>query len=104
MIEFFSKDEYVFINSRPDQDKLSTFYKYWTLKESYVKAIGKGLSIPLNSFTIVNDNNIYFIEEEQNSNYYLYQQKFNFNYALAVCTQKHIGDFKITYFKYNNLV
>lgn len=29
------------------------FFRLWTLKESYVKAVGKGLAIPLNSFEIV---------------------------------------------------
>lgn len=28
------------------------FYKLWTLKESYIKALGKGMSIPLQSFSI----------------------------------------------------
>lgn len=32
--------------------KLKTFYTLWTLKESYIKMIGKGMSIPLKSFTI----------------------------------------------------
>ncbi|WP_408606385.1 4'-phosphopantetheinyl transferase superfamily protein [Anaerocolumna jejuensis] len=26
---------------------MQLFYDFWTLKESYVKAVGKGLSIPI---------------------------------------------------------
>lgn len=48
---FFSREEAELLdrcNSRKDQLKL--FFTIWSLKESYIKAIGKGLSCPLDSF------------------------------------------------------
>jgi 4'-phosphopantetheinyl transferase len=37
------------------KNKIYSFYKYWTEKESVIKAHGKGLSIPLKSFEIINN-------------------------------------------------
>jgi 4'-phosphopantetheinyl transferase len=48
----YSSAEYANMMSRPVDERLACFYQLWTLKESYVKAIGKGLSIPLHQFTI----------------------------------------------------
>jgi 4'-phosphopantetheinyl transferase len=50
---FFSPQENAYLAAQPADQQLNTFYRLWTLKESYIKAIGMGLSMPLNSFAIL---------------------------------------------------
>ncbi len=50
---FFSNKEYCDLMEKDEDNRLSYFYNIWTLKESYIKADGKGMSIPLNSFEFV---------------------------------------------------
>ena len=47
---FFTSRENRLLLSKSGDALCRMFYTLWTLKESYVKAEGKGLSIPLNSF------------------------------------------------------
>jgi 4'-phosphopantetheinyl transferase len=49
---FFSEKEKKLIDECGKADSRSgVFFRIWTLKESYVKAIGKGLTCPLDSFS-----------------------------------------------------
>lgn len=47
----FCNDEYTYIIEFPELS-YRRFMQIWTLKESYIKYIGKGLNIPLNSFSV----------------------------------------------------
>lgn len=48
----FSPAEFDIFESVSPDKKLDTFYRYWTRKEAYIKAIGEGLSVPLGSFSV----------------------------------------------------
>ncbi|MGX1829799.1 4'-phosphopantetheinyl transferase family protein [Paenibacillus taichungensis] len=50
---FFSLTESGFLAEEPAEMQLETFYRLWTLKESYIKAVGMGLSMPLDSFSMI---------------------------------------------------
>jgi len=47
---FFSPREAAHLRSLPATRQTDAFFTYWTLKEAYVKALGLGLSVPLNQF------------------------------------------------------
>lgn len=52
--DYFSPRELQALHEKEtDEDKLADFFRYWTLKEAYLKARGEGLSIPLHDFSVV---------------------------------------------------
>lgn len=48
---FFASAEVEALRELSDLEQQQRFYEYWTLKESYIKAVGLGLSIPLDEFS-----------------------------------------------------
>ncbi|NQY62777.1 MAG: 4'-phosphopantetheinyl transferase superfamily protein [Alteromonadaceae bacterium] len=53
---YFSPSETEELFSLPVEQQRSRFFDYWTLKESYIKAWGLGLAIPLKDFSFNLDN------------------------------------------------
>lgn len=47
---FFAPAEVAALRALPAEQQASRFFDYWTLKESYIKARGLGLTIPLDQF------------------------------------------------------
>jgi 4'-phosphopantetheinyl transferase len=53
---FFSPFEVQALRALPREEQLDRFFFYWTLKESYIKARGMGLAIPLSQFSFELDS------------------------------------------------
>lgn len=83
---YFSPDEHQDLLAK--EDKYAYFFTLWSLKESYIKMVGKGLSLPLNSFSIkfCNPNDIRIKEEDRLlENIFFSQYEIDKNYKMAVC-------------------
>lgn len=84
---FFTMNEYKNLLLLKDNDATIKFYEYWALKESYVKAVGKGLTIPLNTieFFIKKEKINGFIDGNKVKNFQFKLVKMDSMYTSAVC-------------------
>ncbi len=55
---YFSPAETEALETCSGKDQIRAFYRCWTRKESFIKAKGKGLSFPLDAFTVSLDNDL----------------------------------------------
>ncbi len=85
---YFSEIEILNLNSTSDPErKRQLFFDYWTIKESYLKAIGTGLTKSLSSFTVLfNEGNISITDDVNKEDLYINQFDFDKDYKLSVCS------------------
>lgn len=63
---FFSLSEQQALQKTPDSERSSFFYQIWTAKESLIKAMGTGLSLPLDSFDVSLDSGVRLLATRPN--------------------------------------
>lgn len=81
----FTPQENRILASKSGDDKLDYFYQLWTLKESYTKALGKGLSFPLDSFSMVHSDKKEWFSPEANG--FLFKSfRIDQEHILSVCS------------------
>lgn len=91
---FFSPREFNIIQSTPVHLRARLFLRYWTCKEAYLKAIGKGLSHPLNQveFKISSEYPIqsFKLESDQNhrNSWQIYELKTQATYVAALAIEE----------------
>lgn len=89
---FFSADEVATLRALPPEMQTAQFIQLWTLKESFLKAIGRGLTRNLNSFSIIQQGNMFEISGDDSvTDYRLKLYDLAPDYMLAVCAPS--GDF-----------
>ncbi len=89
ILEVLSSSELAIYKNLNPGDKISFFYNIWTRKESYVKALGIGLNVPLDALTVYleNEKDIFspIIENITNNKYFFKQYFINSYYSMTVC-------------------
>jgi len=85
---FFTTKEFQYIVMEDSKFQLDRFYEIWTLKESYIKCCGQGLTMPLKSFSIEIDQyeNIKIISSNENRGHTFKLFDIELGYKVAVCS------------------
>lgn len=87
---FFCREEYETIIAEENEDKRTElFYRYWVLKESFMKATGQGMALPIDQFCIRLGNPPVLIRQPAEFPKQYYYREYSWKgrpYRLAVCS------------------
>lgn len=96
---YFSPAENHALNELPKDQRVEVFYRIWSRKEAMIKAIGKGFSLGLSSFSVsINDDFEKIIID--NKSWSLLPLKLDSAYQSAVATNQSVK--RISYWIFND--
>ena len=82
----FLPEEAEDIYAQPTEaEKLDLFYRYWTLKESFMKATGLGMALPLDAFRILRGETISVVQSVDERTYSFAESDGLSGYCCAFC-------------------
>ncbi|MFC2100537.1 4'-phosphopantetheinyl transferase family protein [Bacteroidota bacterium] len=95
---FFSSSEVSDLHSLNEKQRNDYFFELWTIKESYLKLLGRGLTKALNTFTVTKLGNDYKILSSNHSvlDYFVKQYQIADGYKMAVVAEESSFSKKIT--------
>jgi 4'-phosphopantetheinyl transferase len=83
------------------------FYKIWTLKESFIKMLGKGLSVPLDSFSIdiSKEDSIIILDESQKYGNVIFKLfHLDSQHIMSICLNNFTGQIHPLVITYNHVI
>lgn len=92
-------EERMIYENTPKEQRTVLFYRYWTAKESFLKAVGTGFHMPLETFYIrMEDTAPEIVQRESGSRYECRLLNFkDRKYAAAVCCEGEMKDCVVEY-------
>lgn len=102
---FFSPSEINDLMACNEANRMQYFITLWTIKESYLKAIGRGLTQHLNSFTIVKNNHSYLLSGNPEAEQFgIETQQLNNDYLMAVCAPLPFSPAEFTNVNFDDII
>ena len=97
-VAYFTKQELKYLNSCPEK-QLERFYKIWVFKESFIKAVGLGLSFPVKKINFKHNRggNMVLRLKRPKKKWFFKTYEIDKNYKMAVCSHKNRFPQKINF-------
>ena len=84
---YFCENEASFLEKMPEADRNEAFFRLWTIKESYVKMLKKGLAMGLDSFKVNLDEGILIKKNNEDVNCHIKEYNLE-GYKISVCAEE----------------
>jgi len=90
---YFAPHEVTALRATPGPQQQDRFFEYWTFKESYIKARGMGLSLPLDKFAFHYSDRAVAIEidpelSDDPARWQFWQFRPRMEYLVAICAER----------------